>query len=101
MGIKSSSLTVGYRRGLQRLALPMITTAFMAPPCPLGSFRASQVVLVVKDTPANAGDMGSMPGGEETLKEEMATHSTLLAWRIPMGRGAWQAIVHGVVKSWT
>ena len=57
----------------------MITTAFMAPPCPLGSFRASQVVLVVKDPPANAGDMGSMPGGEETLEEEMATHSTILA----------------------
>ena len=31
----------------------------------------------------------------------MATHSSLLAWRIPMDRGAWQAIVHGVEKSWT
>ena len=62
MGIKSSSLTVGCRRGLQRLALPVITTALMAPTCPLGSFRASQVVLVVKDRPANAGDTGSMPG---------------------------------------
>ena len=57
--------------------------------------------LVVKDPPANARDMGSMPGGEETLEEEMATPSSILAWRIPMGRGTWQAIVHAVVKSWT
>ena len=29
----------------------------------------------------------------------MATHSTILAWRIPMDRGAWRAIVYGVSKS--
>ena len=51
---------------------------------------------MVKDPPANARDMGSMPGGEETLEEEMATPSSILAWRIPMGRGTWQAIVHAV-----
>ena len=31
----------------------------------------------------------------------MATHSSILAWRIPMGRGAWWLTVHGVTKSWT
>ena len=31
----------------------------------------------------------------------MATHSSILAWRIPMGRGAWRATVHGVAKSQT
>ena len=31
----------------------------------------------------------------------MAIHSSILAWRIPMNRGAWQATVHGVTKSWT
>ena len=31
----------------------------------------------------------------------MATHSSILAWRIPMDRGAWRATVHGVTKSWT
>ena len=31
----------------------------------------------------------------------MATHSSILAWRIPMDRGAWQATVHGVSKSQT
>ena len=40
-------------------------------------------------------------GGEDPLEEEMATHSSILAWRIPMDRGAWQATVHGVTKSQT
>ena len=31
----------------------------------------------------------------------MVTHSSILAWRIPMDRGAWQATVHGVAQSWT
>ena len=31
----------------------------------------------------------------------MATHSRILAWRIPMERGAWCATVHGVTKSQT
>ena len=35
------------------------------------------------------------------LKEGMATHSSILAWRIPMNRGAWWATVHGVAKSRT
>ena len=31
----------------------------------------------------------------------MATHSSTLAWRIPMDRGAWWATVHRVAKTWT
>ena len=31
----------------------------------------------------------------------MATHSSILAWRISMDRGAWQAVVHGFTKSQT
>ena len=38
-------------------------------------------------------------GWEDPLEEGMATHSSILAWRIPMGGGAWQATVHGVTKS--
>ena len=48
--------------------------------------RASQVVLVVKILPANAGDikdMGLIPGQEDPLEEGMATHSSILTWRIP------------------
>ena len=47
---------------------------------------ASQVVLGVKDLPANAGDirdMGLIPGLENTLKKEMATQSSVLTWKIP------------------
>ena len=40
-------------------------------------------------------------GWEDPLEEGMATRSSILAWRIPMDRGAWQATVHGVAKSWT
>ena len=40
---------------------------------------------MVKNLPANAGnrDVGSMPGQEEPLKKGMASHSSILAWRIP------------------
>ena len=57
---------------------------------------------VVKNPPASAGDardVGSILGQEDPLEEEMATCSSLLAWRIPMDRGAWQTTVHGVAKS--
>ena len=41
----------------------------------------SQVVLMVKNLPANAGEVKDM-GLKYTLKEEMATYSSILAWRI-------------------
>ena len=34
-------------------------------------------------------------GGEDPLEQEMATHSSILAWKNPMDRGAWWAPVHG------
>ena len=34
-------------------------------------------------------------GWEDPLEEDMATHSSILAWRIPMDRGAWRVTVHG------
>ena len=40
-------------------------------------------------------------GWEDPLEEGMATRSSILAWRIPMDRGAWWATVHGVAKSRT
>ena len=38
---------------------------------------------------------------EDSLEAGMATHSSILAWRIPMDRGAWRTTVHGVAKSQT
>ena len=40
-------------------------------------------------------------GQEDALEESTATHSSILAWRIPMDRGAWWATVHRAVKSQT
>ena len=37
-------------------------------------------------------------GREDPLEESMATHSSILAWRIPMDREAWRATVHAVTK---
>ena len=38
---------------------------------------------MVKESACNAGDMGSIPGQEDPLEKEMATHSNILAWEIP------------------
>ena len=40
-------------------------------------------------------------GWKDPLQEGMATHSNILAWRIPMDTGTWQATIHGVAKSQT
>ena len=40
-------------------------------------------------------------GWEDPLEEGMAVHYSILAWRIPMNKGAWWAVVHGVGKSHT
>ena len=38
-------------------------------------------------------------GWEDPLEDRMATHSSILAWRLSMDRGAWQVTVHGVTES--
>ena len=38
---------------------------------------------MVKNLPASAGDAGSVPGSRRSLEEEMAVHSSILAWGIP------------------
>ena len=40
-------------------------------------------------------------GWEDLLEEDMAIHCSILAWRICMDRGAWQATVHALAKSQT
>ena len=47
-----------------------------------------------KESACNRGameDMGSIRGWGNTLEEETATHSSILAWRIPKDRGVWWA----------
>ena len=58
---------------------------------------------MVKNPPANAGDIrdtGSVPRLGRSLEEGMATHSNI-AWRIPVDREAWWAMVPGSHKGWT
>ena len=63
------------------------------------------MALAVKNPSANAGRYKEMwvrsLGQKDPLEEGMATHSSILAWRINLDRGAWQATIHGVAKSWT
>ena len=37
-------------------------------------------------------------GWEDPLEQEVVTHSSILAWEIPMDGGAWRTTVHGVAK---
>ena len=66
--------------------------------------RASQMELVVKNPPANAGDMkdiGSIPRSE---RSPGGGHSNPLQYSClenPMDKGAWQVKVYRVTKSWT
>ena len=51
-----------------------------------------------KEFACNTGDPVQFLGQEDPLEKGMATHFSILAWRIPVERGARQATVHGVVK---
>ena len=63
--------------------------------------RASLVAQRVKNPPAMWETQVQSLGWEDPLEEGMATDSSTLAWRIPMDRAAWQAVVYGVPKSQT
>ena len=54
------------------------------------------VAQMVKNLPAMQETWVQTLGWEDPLEEDMATHSSILAWRIPTDRGAWWATVHGV-----
>ena len=62
---------------------------------------ASLVAWMVKNLPAMQETWVRSLGQEDPLEEGMATHSSILAWRIPTDRGAWRATVHGVSQSQT
>ena len=54
----------------------------------------------VRKSACNAGDQGSILGRENTLEKEIATHSSILAWRIPHTEEPGRLQVHGVPNSW-
>ena len=55
--------------------------------------RASLVAQTVKNPPAMQKTWVRSLGWDDPLAEGMSTHSSIIAWRIPTNRGAWQAIV--------
>ena len=59
------------------------------------------MVLVVKTPPANAGDVRFEHLIPELERSPGGSHSSILAWRIPMDTGVWRAAVHGVANSQT
>ena len=68
---------------------------------PLQYSWVSLVAQMVKNPPAVWKTWVQSLGWEDPLDKGMATHSTILTWRIPMDRGAWWASVHGVATSRT
>ena len=62
---------------------------------------ASQVALVVKNLPANQGDMSSTPGWGRSPGGGNGNPLQYSCLENPMGRGAWWVTVHGVIKSQT
>ena len=65
----------------------------------LKGIGASPVAQLVKNLPEMRDTWVQSLGWENALEEGVATHSSILAWRIPMDRGAWRATVLGVAKS--
>ena len=53
---------------------------------------------MVKNLPAMQKTWVQSLGWEDALEKGIATHFRILAWRIPMDRGAWQTTVHGVAE---
>ena len=64
-------------------------------------YAASLVALMIKNPPAMQETWVQCLGREDPLEEGMATHSSMLACRIPMERAAWWATVHEVAEIWT
>ena len=62
---------------------------------------SSLVAQMVKNPPAIWETWIQSLGWENPMEEGMTTHSSILAWRIPMDRGAWWVTVCGVTKSQT
>ena len=81
--------------GIRRKGMP---NGFAAGSEPHLGFPGS---TVVKNPPANAGDVGSIPGLGRPLGVENGNPLQYSCLENPMESGAWQAIIHGVAKSRT
>jgi len=59
------------------------------------------VSQTIENLPAMRKTWVPFLGQEDPLEKGMTTHSSILAWRIPMDKGSWQATVHGGANSRT
>ena len=66
--------------------------------CTISYVRASLVAQMVKNPSAMQEIWVQSLGWEDPLEEGMATHSSILAWRISLDRGPWWATVHWAAK---
>ena len=73
--------------------------SFLMSPIPVCVWGASLVAQTVKNLPTMQETRVWSLGWEDPLEKGLTTHSSILAWRIPMDRGAWWATVHGVAES--
>ena len=82
---------------------PLFLSSFFDPqPSPwLLALWATLVAQTVKNLLAVQETWFQSLDWEDPLEEGMATHSSILAWRIPMDREAWRATVRGVARSRT
>ena len=86
------------------MSWPCLTGSGSGNRCLLGVELASQVALVVKNPPANAGDIrdaGLIPGSGRSPGGGHGSPLQYSCLENPMDRGAWRATVHGVTKSQT
>ena len=82
--------------GLHRVGHDLGNLAVARPCC-----GASLVVQPIRNLPAVWETQVRSLDLEDPLEKGMATHCSIPSWRIHMDRGAWQAAVYGVTKSWT
>ena len=84
-----------WRNDIRSRSKTLEITQKVSPRC---SLKNSPVTRMVKNLPAMQENWVQSLGWEDSLEEGMATHSSILAWRI-LARGAWWATVQGVAKS--
>ena len=109
-----ASLSMGFSRQEHQRGLPFPSPGYIPdlgikPKSPaleihiycLTQHGASQVALVIKNPPANAGDAGLIPGSGRCPGRGNGTSLQYSCLENAMDREAWWATVHGIAKSWT
>ena len=83
------------------MAAPLLIFAYMDKSPYSQIYGFSLVAQMVKKLPVMWETWVPSLGWEDPLEDGVETHSSILVWRIPMDREAWQATDHGVTKSQT